>query len=215
MVKDSECCRAEKLKFAIYSRFREPKLYKYAARGDWDLVPHRCRTHPNEAKFVHKFPPGDTALHRILRGVEVDSATKHRIDELRLRAVSALLESNREAATLADSFGRTPLHLACMDIRICGEGVAYILMKAGHQGIQMQDIEGRTPLHYLVGRNQRIPLALVAEMVSVSPTVLEIRDVVKETVLDVALDRRDDIEDSDSVIQFFKTGTICNESRFR
>ena len=211
MKSEAECCRAEKIKFAIYSKFREPRLYKYAARGDWDLVPKRCATHPKEASFVHKYPPGDTALHRILRAssVEIDnSAQRQQIEELKLRAVSALLSANPQAASQPDTFGRTPLHLACMDIENCGEAVAYMLVESCRKGVSRKDMEGRTPLHYLIGRSRDVPLALLGKMVTIAPQILTMQDAAKETPLDIANERSDEIEDVERVLHFLKTGNL-------
>lgn len=207
---DQDCCRREKIKFAWYSRFKEPKLYKFAVRGDWEFVPKRCQTHPEEAQFVHKYPPSDTALHRILRNAalsmveETNEQNRQRIDRLKQEAVVALLQANPPAASQPDAFGRTPLHLACMYMEHCGEAVAFLLVESCPKGVTMRDMEGRTPVHYLLGRNGTIPLALLAKMVTMGPGVLDIRDEVSETPLDVTLARDDEIDNVEAVVAFLK-----------
>mmetsp|Transcript_19713 Transcript_19713/g.45883 ORF Transcript_19713/g.45883 Transcript_19713/m.45883 type:complete len:269 (+) Transcript_19713:59-865(+) len=220
MRRNDDCCRFEKLKYAIYKRCCEPKLYKYAERGDWDLIPQRCKSSPKEASFVHKFPPSDTALHRLIRvssgmmdGVGSTIQQQQQFKQVQLEAVSALLGANPSAAYMPDAFGRTPLHLACMDIQWNRQAVARLAevgceAPVGSCPLTHQDMEGRTPLHYLVGRNQHIPIDLLEQMILVRPSLLEMRDLVSETPLDICLERKHEIENVEEVLQVLKTPTI-------
>ena len=150
----NHCCYREQLGYALYAKFREPKLFRMAVTGDWDLIPSRCRSHPKEATFIHKYPPADTALHRMLRPVmssctgtdevQYDQQTLDKMNELRIRAVIALLDANRDAALVRDSFGRTPLHWACMNVvdSISGNA-AIIIINANPTVVSVVDNENR------------------------------------------------------------------------
>ena len=210
MDRTRECCQRERYGFALYNRFKVPKLYKFAVDGHWDLIPQRCLSHPKEAQFVHFYPPSDTALHRILRtamgSLEVDCESKRHIEQVELEAISALLGANRQAASTRDAFGRTPLHIACMDIGSCGEAAAYMIVDSCHKAAMMQDVEGRSPLHYLVGRNDYVPLALLSKLIAVFPKALNMKDNVMETPLETVLQREDELQDVEAIIQIMKTG---------
>lgn len=52
---------------AMYNRLIVPRLFAYADEGHWDLIPLRAKRHPSEARFIHKYAPNDTALHRLVR----------------------------------------------------------------------------------------------------------------------------------------------------
>jgi hypothetical protein len=205
---DRECCQRERYKFALYNRFKLPKLYRYAMNGDWDLIPQRCETHPKEAQFVHAYAPSDTALHKILQTPvpEMDEASaQEHIQQVKLEAVAALLAAGRSA--VPNSFGRTPLHVACMDVvNSGGEKVAYMIVELSPNSCSVQDVEGRTPLHYLVGRNDEIPLPLLAKVISIFPKALKMQDNVMETPLDIVTQRWDEIKDVDAIIQLLKDG---------
>ena len=121
-------CVFQQSSYALYTTFYVPKLYRYVYNGKWHKIPSRCKTHPREAKFIHRYAPRDTALHRILRPPDLcsteykqfhattDPDTKDEIDKLRSNVVRALIEANPSITVTADCFGRTPLHLACMDV---------------------------------------------------------------------------------------------------
>lgn len=198
--------------FALYNRFKVPKLYRYANNGDWDLIPQRCETNPKEAEFVHAFPPSDTALHCLLRTAtasmdELDQVTQQHIEQVKLQAVSALLKANPLSASARDAFGRTPLHIACMDIENCGEVVAVMIMESCERAATMVDVEGRSPLHYLVGRNDVVPLSLLSKLIAGYPKALSIQDNVSETPVDIVASRGDEILDAARVIEILKTSS--------
>eukprot|EP00542_Grammatophora_oceanica_P016808 CAMPEP_0194037734 /NCGR_PEP_ID=MMETSP0009_2-20130614/10058_1 /TAXON_ID=210454 /ORGANISM="Grammatophora oceanica, Strain CCMP 410" /LENGTH=245 /DNA_ID=CAMNT_0038679997 /DNA_START=163 /DNA_END=896 /DNA_ORIENTATION=+ len=213
MTKPTECCRLERYKYAIYTRFREPKLYKMAVKGDWDMIPSRCLSHPKEARYIHNYGSKDTALHRILQAAssmvlseELDHATLREMEKIKLQAVSALLEANRMAASTADAFGRTPLHLASMDVESCGEAATFMMVEAHPDAAGMRDTEGRTPLHYLVARNDQIPPALLLKVLQAYPKAVDVTDIVKETPVDIVEARMEELEDAETVLRILKTG---------
>lgn len=223
-------CYQDNFSFALYNRFRTPKLYRLALDGEWDQIPSRCKSHPKEAKFVHKYAPMDTALHRILRTDSCQACPpemKQSIYDMKLNAVRALLEAEPTLASTADTFQRTPLHWACMDaesnsVRSGGdeeeddEGTGNVggsersstassvlleLLDHAPQAVQKVDIERRTPLHYLLARNDEIPQSLLAKMVALYPESLTMKDEVGETPLDILQSRNEEIPNADEVIQ--------------
>jgi hypothetical protein len=205
---DGECCRTERIKYALYSRFKEPRLYRYAINGNWDLIPRRVTSHPKEASFQHALGSRDTPLHGILKAPTSDTQCpkQQTLDQVKLQAVSALLSTNRQAASTKNAFGRTPLHLACMDVANCGEGVAHMILDANAMAASVQDVEGRFPLHYLVARNDAIPLALLAKLIFAFSHALEIADSVKETPIDIVSIRGNEIQDSAKVLEMMQLG---------
>ena len=197
-----QCCYREQVAFKLYSTFREPSLYRMALVGNWDLIPSRCISHPKEALFVHKYAPNDTALHRILRtelseASCLDSNGRSKMVQLKLQAVAALLEANRDLVTMRDSFGRTPLHLACMFYDgMDDNAVATLLVQSSDvSALAMQDVEGRTPLHLLLMRGLASP-ELVQSMADACPTVVGMEDAVRETPLDICMRQASSIQTS-------------------
>lgn len=221
-----QCCYREQLGYALYAKFREPKLFRMAVTGDWDLIPARCMSHPKEAAFVHKYPPADTALHRILRPaltaaettttcgsttddqqlqLALDRDTLEQMSNLKLAAVVALLEANRQAAALPDSFGRTPLHLACMDVVGGGAAAAAAILAVNPVAVTVTDsAEQRTPLHFLVARNSSIPLDLLNQLIECCPTAVFRQDIVGDTPIDIVEQRGDEIDNAAEVLEILK-----------
>jgi hypothetical protein len=207
---NNQCCVWDRYKYALYTKFREPKLYRYVAEGEWDLIPERCKTHPKEARFVHKYAPMDTALGRLLR-TELGAASNQELSsvifEMKYAAVVALLDANPFSAILRDSFQRTPLHWACMDAagnHLKDDGsdensTLRLLLKCAPQAAQMVDMEKRTPLHYLVARNDEIPMQFATMLIALHPESLDMKDAVGETPLDIIRLRNDEIQNADEV----------------
>ncbi|KAG7374104.1 ankyrin repeat domain protein [Nitzschia inconspicua] len=218
-------CYQDNFSFALYNRFRTPKLYRLATNGEWDQIPARCKNHPKEAQFIHKYAPMDTALHRILRTESCQTCPpemKQNIYEMKLDAVKALLEANPVQASTADTFQRTPLHWACMDAEsndvqtggdddehgdhisesTLGSGSVLLeLLDHAPQAVKKVDIERRIPLHYLLARNDEIPLRLLAKMVALYPDSLTVKDEVGETPLDILQSRKEEIPNMEEVIK--------------
>lgn len=207
------CCYREQLSYALYSKFREPRLYNMVVQGDWDMIPARCMSHPKEASFVHKYPPHDTALSRLLRpaagcslqdvmGQEgLDAEMVQQMNQLKLDAVVALLEANRQAAVTQDSFGRTPLHLACMDANTDDGAIASAILEINPTAATIIDSgDLRTPLHFLVARSEpRIPTALLRQLVDHHPAAVFRQDAVGDTVLDILEQRSDELENAQEI----------------
>ena len=194
-------------------------MYQYAARGDWDRIPDRCVSHPKEATFVHKYAPMDTALHRLLRTKSCnlcDDDIKADIFQMRKQAVAALLDVNPTAASTKDTFRRTPLHWACMDVASnCDslhlnhddgsapseDSILLMLIERASQAVSITDMERRTPLHYLVARNDGIPMAVLAKLVAHCPEALTMKDEVGETPLDIIQSRKDELHNVSEIVQ--------------
>ena len=218
-----QCCYREQLSYALYSKFREPRLYSMVVTGDWDLIPARCKSHPKEASFTHKYPPHDTALSRLLRSTAgcslpavdataaataatqqggMDAELVHQMNQLKLNAVVALLEANRLAAVTLDSFGRTPLHLACMDATTDDGAIASAILEINPAAAAIMDTaELRTPLHFLVARSEpRIPAALLRQLVHQHAAAVFRQDIVGDTVLDIVQQRADELENAPEIL---------------
>ncbi len=177
----------------LFRKQREPKLFQYARDGDWDLISDRTESHPKEAQFIHWDDLADTALHRIMRplpmAVEFGKEAQKAINRMKLKAVVALLEAYPNALALQDSLGRTPLHLACMDVSNGGTEVVMMMIKAAAKDGEkacVPDLDGRTPLHYLVARNTFYTTELVVRLISLWPAAISLKDVVGDTPLDIA-----------------------------
>lgn len=205
---DNECCRRERFKYALYRQFREPRLYRLASKGDWGPIPQRCLTHPKEVEFIHQYAPSDTALHQILRfpslELTVDSSTQHELEKSKTDAISALLNTHRSIASISDSYWKTPLHLACMDIPSCGETAFNLILEACPEAASRQDMEGRTPLHYLVARNECVPPRVLEKLFSTCPSAVTVRDLVKETPIDIIASRRGQVQNADQVVKLLQ-----------
>lgn len=155
----SDCVVQQSL-YLFYTKFRVPKLYRYVDQGKWHKIPSRCMRYPHEAHFVHRYPPYDTALHRLLRTpdvrsteykqflVNLDPEIKAEMNQLRIKAILALIQANPSIVSITDWFGQTPLHLACINAE-CTKGTAEILLDAYPKAALIQDKSGKTPLHYL------------------------------------------------------------------
>lgn len=209
-----QCCYRDSVKYTLYTKFLVPKLYTYVNTGRWDKIPDRCRLHPKEALFVHKYPPYDTALHHIIRPStgesmirqESDDITIQQLDAIKLNAIHALLEaakiassssSNNDITCVQDSFGRTTLHLACMVI--CNENIPLCILNANDMAATMNDNEQRTPLHLLCARNDTIPVNVLTSLINVYPDAINIKDITGDTPLDIIEIRKDEITNYDEV----------------
>lgn len=152
---------------------------------------------------MHKYAPMDTPLNRLLR-TEIPNL-QHGIYDMKYQAVTALLDTNASAALGKDTFLRTPLHWACMDVDgnhlDKDDSILLMLMDRAPQAVQMKDIEKRTPLHYLVARNDDVPLDVVAKLAALYPEALSTKDEVGETPMDIAMSRKDELKNANDLIQ--------------
>ncbi|ACI65557.1 predicted protein [Phaeodactylum tricornutum CCAP 1055/1] len=207
-----QCCYREQLAYSLYARFREPKLFRMAVDGNWDTIPERCLSHPREAAFLHKYAPYDTALHRVLRPTEsecsfredLDDDMKIEIDGIKFAAVRALLLANPEAASIQDAFGRTPLHLACIDSEACCVASASLIVKSNPQACLILDVEKRTPLHFLLARNDTISPEFLELLVAHGANAVYLKDAVGESAIDIVRRRHDKIKNSKHVLDILK-----------
>jgi hypothetical protein len=211
---DTHCCYREQLAFSLYSKFREPRLYRAAGHMEhWDSIPARCQSHPKEAAFQHKFAPNDTALHRIFRVVQFECEPTRldpAIEEQRLRAVEALLAANQQAAATLDAFLRTPLHLACMDLSSgsstsSGTAAAAALILENDPRIAcITDVEKRTPLHFLVARNDEIPMPFLQALIQHGSAAVHMADAVGETPIDIVIRRAKEIGHAEIILEMLQ-----------
>jgi hypothetical protein len=65
----------------------------------------------------------------------------------------------------------------------------------------MLDLERRTPLHYLLARNDEIPLSLLTKIATLYPESLNMKDEVGETPLDILQSRIEEISNFDQIIR--------------
>ena len=198
----------ERYKYALYTKFKEPRLYRLASKGDWGPIPQRCHTHPKEAEFIHRYAPSDTCLHQILRfpSLDFNEESSRFMEQTKVDAIESLIATYPSIVSIKDSFGRMPLHLACMEIDACGQVCFEKILEAYPQAACHQDMEGRSPLHYLVARNDVIPEAVLSKLLSACPQALSMTDLVKETPLDLVESRRNEIENVEVIIKQLKVG---------
>lgn len=218
-----QCCYREQLRYSLYRKFFEPKLYRLAAKGEWENIPQRCQYHPLEASFRHKYPPEDTALHRILRViVDLDDdcgdcdgddriRIRHNIVECKSQAIRALLNAYPAATTITDSFGRTPLHLACMDPYCAAEELLINITEEMYRqypkaaGLVL-DVERRTPLHYLMARaaSDSVINDRLVRLLASSGEVVEQKDILGETALQILERRKSEVANADEIMAILK-----------
>jgi hypothetical protein len=230
---DTHCCYREQLAFSLYSTFREPRLYRAAGHTqDWDSIPARCKSHPKEALFQHKFAPNDTALHRIFRvvtAVPVPVCSKYnecddptRLDDLvveeqKLKAVAALLAANQQAAATQDAFLRTPLHLACMELSSStstpsssssssgtAAAAAFLILENNPGVACITDVEKRTPLHFLLARNDEIPIPFLQALIQHGPAAIHMADAVGETPISIVVRRTKEIANAAIILEMLQ-----------
>ena len=208
-----QCCYREQVAYALYARFKCPKMYKYAQSGDWDLIPARCQSHPKEASFVNKYAPNDTPLHRLLRydctrQVITDATTLAQMQAWKLQAVQALLKADRQTAAQPDALGRNPLHLACCDDSAVS--VAMEICRVNPRAAGMPDrVDQRTPLHYLVARGEgEIPLSLLRLLVETFPEAVRWPDVTGDTPLAIVENRREEISNAEAVLEILRAAQV-------
>jgi len=224
-------CVVQGTLYKLYCQWKVPRLFRYADEGNWGQIPARCRRRPSEARFVHKYAPADTPLHRLLRPLvgdggdppcpaakeeekekakEDQGTEQQRVDEefkeedpvitgLLLDSVEAILRANPKAAVTSNMFGRTPLHLACMEqltpARI--SAATYLVRHQPPMIASLRDQFGKTPFHYLIqarivptddrrAKHNMVGLVeiLVRALLKADSKALERRDNQGQTVLD-------------------------------
>lgn len=78
--------------------------------------------------------------------------------------------------------------------------IAIYLAEANPTAVTRTDaVDQRTPLHFLVARNQSIPINLLRCLITMGPTSVQQRDVTGETPLDIVHRRREEIMNYEEV----------------
>lgn len=110
-----------------------------------------------------------------------------------IAAVEAILKSQPEVLEIGDLFGRTPLHVACMQpLSGARVQVALLLLRQAPVVLTRADRQGQTPLHHLVTEARvdgDLPLELLYEMAQGDLDALSRRDTSGDSVLDIAARR--------------------------
>jgi hypothetical protein len=96
---------------------------------------------------------------------------------------------------------------AVLDLLIRGDGVSY-----GTSACWLQDVEKRTPLHYLLARSiDIIPMDALQVLLQACPEAAVVRDGVKETPVDIVTRRGQDgeimIHNVDQVLEILRQYT--------
>ena len=199
------CCLREHIAFNLYSRLKEPKLFRLASGLEWSRIEARAKSHPKEAVFRHKYPPYDTSLHRLLRPTH-PFVTNDGVDdegednESRLKATQAVILANRQACILQDAFGRTPLHLASMNLHKFGPIVALLLDSSPHAA-SVLDVERRTPLHFCLSRHRegQLDVSVLRLLLKHYPRALDEKDATGDTPVDIFRRHKSSFENADEV----------------
>ena len=114
----------------------------------WEAVRSIHQAFPGAVEQAEGNKRGWNALH-------MAASSEHSDGEL----LSELVKLFPNAATICDSDGRYPLHLACMSGKVWENGLSS-LFKAAPNAIRCRDKEGRLPLHIVAFRNCAKPPAL-------------------------------------------------------
>ena len=153
-------CGVRETRMQFYRTFREPKLYRYAKKFEYDKIVERCTSNPKaaarEAKFRHDYPPQQTPLHLVLEPLFLMGNPAIVNDEMREKrhsAAAALLEANRNAALMCCTLGTTPITMVCVDPYASLKDVD-MLIRVSPKSLLIPDIEGRLPLHYACINNR-------------------------------------------------------------
>ena len=176
----------------FYRTFREPKLYRYAKRFEYDKIVERCKSKPKaaarEAKFRHDYPPQQTALHLVLEPLFFLGNPAFVDDEWRDKrhdAAAALLELNKDAALLTCTLGTTPISMVCADPYPSLKDVD-MLIRASRKSLLLPDVGGRLPLHYAC-INNRSNLEMIRMIIQVCPEAAFVADRLKRYALHYAV----------------------------
>ncbi len=133
------------------------------------------------------------------------------MQEWKRKAVVSVLKANPSVSSVKDTFGRTILHIICMELFVTSENdeivninsdtaIAMCIVDANRSAGQLTDtIELRTPLHYLMARHDCIPLALLSQLLEFAPQAIEVKDTTSETPLDIFRRREAEISNAANV----------------
>lgn len=153
-------CRIRETRMHFYRTFREPKLYRYAKKFEYDKIIQRCLRNPaaaaREAKFQHDYPPQQTCLHLLLEPLLLMGIHQQVTDEMkekRHEAAKAVLEANKESALVSCTLGTTPIMMVTVDPYASLQDLG-MLIRASPKALLVPDIEGRLSLHYACLNNR-------------------------------------------------------------
>ncbi|KAL7579451.1 hypothetical protein ACA910_014112 [Epithemia clementina (nom. ined.)] len=108
------------------------------------------------------------------------------IGEMLLKAVAAIIKANTDAAITANMFGRTPLHLACIEINSYRSQAAEYLIEHMPMTTSVADHSGYTALHFLMDNHPSdIPEKLIRRYLEADPEALTRRNMNGQTPLDI------------------------------
>jgi len=98
------------------------------------------------------------------------------VAEMMLQAIRAIAEAHPSSVAKTNMFGRTPLHLACMDLTFSRAQAAEYLIRHTPMITQLTDHTGSTALHYLMENQDAstvIPHSLLLNYLQADPQALE------------------------------------------
>lgn len=184
-------CRVRETRMQFYRTFREPKLYRFAKKFEYDKIVERFRRYPvvaaREAKFRHEYPPQQTALHIVMEPLFLLGINTELSEELRQKrhaAAEVILNANKDAACVTCSLGTSPVTMVCMDPYASLKDVD-MLIRACPKSLLLPDIEGRLPLHYAC-INNRDNLEMIKMLVAACPEAAFMKDKLKRLPLHYA-----------------------------
>lgn len=184
-------CGVRETRMQLYRTFKEPKIYKFAKKFQYDKIIQRCKANPllasKEAKFQHEYPPNQTALHLVLEPLflmDISTKLDQELLQKRHEAAAALLEANKDAATMCCTFGTSPITMVCVDPFACPQDLE-MLIRACPKSLLLTDLEGRTPLHYAC-INNRSNSTMMKILVKACPEAASAQDNLKKTPLHFA-----------------------------
>lgn len=184
-------CRVRETRMQFYRTFREPKLYRFAKKFEYDKITERCKRNPavasREAKFRHEYPPQQTALHLVLEPLllmGIHQGVSEEMRDKRHDAAAALLKVNPESALVPCTLGTTPITMVCVDPFASLKDVD-MLIRASAKSLLVPDIEGRLPLHYAC-INNRDNKEMIRMLVDACPEAASVEDKLRRLPLHYA-----------------------------
>jgi len=171
-------CQVRESRMNFYMKWREPKLYRYAVRAEYDKIAERCQKYPHRAKkeaiFRHEYAPNQTALHRVLEPLFLQALPGKSPLEARHKAAEALLKAGPDSALLPCVFGTTPLMMVCIDPDSYLPDLEMLLASCPSTA-SCTELKGRTALHYAC-MNNRSNARMIRKLLEVCPESVSVVD---------------------------------------
>mmetsp|Transcript_20861 Transcript_20861/g.45223 ORF Transcript_20861/g.45223 Transcript_20861/m.45223 type:complete len:235 (-) Transcript_20861:53-757(-) len=99
------------------------------------------------------------------------------IAEMLLQAVQSIVEANPAGVAKRNMFGRTPLHLACMELTVARAQAAEYMIQHTPMTTVIADNAGNTPLFFLLSNPpEDIPDSLIEALLKADPNALQRRN---------------------------------------